>query len=356
MFRHAEAVIDRRIAASGVKPRGRAQIGGGNARELPGRFWTVPLLGDEGGPIQELVPVAAFAHEFLVDEPLGDDHMRHRRNQGDIGPGAQGQMIIGLDMRRAHQVDAARIDDDQFGALAQPLLHARGEYGMRVGRITADDQNDVGLVDRIEILRAGGSAEGLVEAIAGWRVTDARAGVDVVIAEARANELLNKITFLVRAARRGDATDGAATVFCLDLLKPSGGEGNRLVPRYDSPGLRDFLADHWIEHSVAVVGVAIGEAALDAAMAMIGLAVLPGNHAHDFLAAHFRLESAADAAIGAGGDRRMLGLAYLDDRPLLKRRRWASLNAGAAGHAFRLKERLAHASRDAAVETAAADG
>ena len=303
------------------------------------RLGAVALLGDEGGPILELVPVAAFAHEGLVDEALGDDHMRHRGDDRDIGSGPQRQMVIRLHMRRAHEVDAARIDDNQLGALAQPLLHARGEYGMRVGRIAADDQDDVGLVDRIEILRAGGSAEGLVEAIAGRRVTDARAGVDVVIAEARANELLNEITFLVGAARRGDAADGAATVFCLDFLEASGGEGNRLVPRYDAPGLRDFLADHWIEHTVAMVGVAIGEAALDAAMAMIGLAVLPGNHAHDFLAAHFGLEGAADAAIGAGGDRRMLGLADLDDRLLLKRRRWAGLHAGAAGHAFRTQRR-----------------
>ena len=65
-------------------------------------------------------------------------------------------------MRRAHQIDAARIDDDELGALAQPLLHLRGEHGMGVGRIGADDQDDVGLVDRIEILRAGRSAEGLV--------------------------------------------------------------------------------------------------------------------------------------------------------------------------------------------------
>ena len=89
-----------------------------------------------------------------------------------------------------------------------------------------------------------------------------------------------------------------------------------------------------------MVGIAVGEAALDAAMAMIGLAVLPGNHAHDLLAAHFRLESAADAAIGAGGDRRMLGQAYLDDRLLLKRRRWAGLYAGAAGDAFGLEKGL----------------
>ena len=63
-----------------------------------------------------------------------------------------------------------------------------------------------------------------------------------------------------------------------------------------------------------MVGVAPGEAALDAGMAAIGLAVLVGDHAHQLLAAHLGLEAAADAAIGAGRHHRMLGLADLDDR------------------------------------------
>jgi len=120
----AKTVINRRIAAGGVKPRGRAQIGGRDSGEFLALLGAVALLGTEGGPVLELVPVAAFAHEFLVDETLGDDHMRHRRHDGDVCAGLQRQMIIGLDMRRAHQVDAARIDADQLGALAQTRLHA----------------------------------------------------------------------------------------------------------------------------------------------------------------------------------------------------------------------------------------
>ncbi len=102
-------------------------------------------------------------------------------------------------------------------------------------------------------------------------------------------------------------------------------------------------------------GVAPGEAALDAGMAAIGLAVLPRHHAHQFLAAHFGLERAADAAIGAGRDHRMLGLADLDDGLLGQRRGRAGLHAGAAGDAFGAEERLVHAGRDAAVEAAPGD-
>ena len=109
------------------------------------------------------------------------------------------------------------------------------------------------------------------------------------------------------------------------------------------------------EQALAMGRVAIGEAALDAAMAVIGLAVLPGHHAHDFLAAHFSLEGAADAAIGAGGHRGMLGLADVDHRFLGQRRGRAGLHAGAAGDAFGFEEGFRHARRHAAVETAAAD-
>ena len=115
------------------------------------------------------------------------------------------------------------------------------------------------------------------------------------------------------------------------------------------------LADHRLEDAFLVGGVAPGEAALDAGMAAIGLAVLVRHHAHDFLAAHFRLEGAADAAIGAGRDHRMLGLADLDDGFFRQRRGRAGLHAGAAGDAFGAEKTFAHAGRDAAVEAAAGD-
>ena len=58
-----------------------------------------------------------------------------------------------------------------------------------------------------EILRAGRGAEGLVEAVAGRRVAHARAGVDVIVAEAAADQLLNQIALFIGAARGGNAAD-----------------------------------------------------------------------------------------------------------------------------------------------------
>ncbi len=100
-------------------------------------------------------------------------------------PGRSGRCTVGLDMGRAHDVGAARVDDDQLGALAQALLEARADNRMTIGRIAADDEHHIGIFDGVEILRAGGGAEGGAEAVAGRRVADARAGIDIIIAEAR---------------------------------------------------------------------------------------------------------------------------------------------------------------------------
>ena len=169
-------------------------------------------------------------------------------------------------------------------------------------------------------------------------MADARAGVDIVVAEAGADQLLDEIGLFIGAARRGDAADRALAIFGLDALELRGGVVDRLVPGDLAPGIADLGADHRLQDAVAMRRVAPGEAALDAGMAMIGLAVLIGNHADELFAAHLRLEGAADAAIGAGRDRRMFGLADRDHRFFGERRGRAGLNAGAAGHAFRLDE------------------
>jgi hypothetical protein len=190
----------------------------------------MPLVGDETRPGFEICGVAAFANERLVDEPFGDDHVRQRVHDGDVRAGTQREMMVRLDMRRAHEIDAAWIDDDQLRAGAQPPLHARGENGMRVGRIRADDEDHVGLVDRFEVLRARRGAKRLAEAITRRRVAYACAGVDVVVAEARANQLLNQEHLLVGAARGGNGPDRVAAVSGLDAFEFARRIRERLVP------------------------------------------------------------------------------------------------------------------------------
>src|SRR4029077_704763 len=80
------------------------------------------------------------------------------------------------------------------------------------------------------------------------------------------------------------------------------------------------------------------------------------HHPHDFVAAHFRLERAADAAIGAGSERRPFGLAFFDDLLFEQRAGRTRLHAGAAGHTLRFHELLVHAGGNDRVEAATGHG
>ncbi len=349
---HAKAVIDRAITAGGEQPRGFAQhlrIDAGHDR---GRFRAVLRQRHEGGPLLELAPVAALAHEGFIDEAFGNDDVRQRREHGNVGAGHQRQMQR-LEVRGFHHLRTARINHDELGALAQPLLQPRGEYGVGGGGIGADHHDDVGMLDGIEILRAGRGTERRRQAVAGRRMADAGAGVDIVVAESAADQLLHQIGFFIGAAGGGDAADRIAAILLLYALEFRRGEAECLVPRDLAPGILDPLADHRFEDALLVCGIAPGEAPLDAGMAAIGLAVLVGHHAHDFLAAHFRLEGAADAAVSTRRHHGMFRLADLDHGFFRQRRGRAGLYAGAAGHAFGAEKILVHAGRNAAVKTAA---
>ena len=71
---------------------------------------------------------------------------------------------------------------------------------MTVGRVGADQQDDVGILHTAERLRAGRGAERLLQPVTRRRMTDTRAGIDVVVAEAGADQFLHDVDFLDCAA------------------------------------------------------------------------------------------------------------------------------------------------------------
>ena len=89
---------------------------------------------------------------------------------------------------------------------------------------------------------------------------------------------------------------------------------------------------------------------------MIGLTVLPGDHAHHLAPLDLRLEGAAHPAIGAGGHHGALRLAQLDDGLLHEGRGRAGLDAGPTGDALGIHEGLLLASAHMGVEAASGDG
>src|SRR5262249_26501904 len=230
----------------------------------------------------------------------------------------------------------ARINHDQLSAFTQALLHTTSEHRVAVGRIGADHHQDVGVLDGVEVLSAGGGAERGLEAVTRRRVAHARASVDVVHAKAGPDQLLHQEGFLVGAARGGNATHGILAVLVLDALELGRNATDGLLPCGFTPRIGDLVAHHRLQDALLVGGIAPSEASLDAGMPAIGLAVLEWHHAHALLAAHLCLKGAANAAVGASGDDRMFGLADFDHSLLGQRGGGAGLHTGAAGHAFAL--------------------
>ena len=334
MLGDPEAVIDRAVPGLTVEAGGAADQFGLDADDGRLGFGRMFGLGDKGTPALEFHRGAALGDERLVDKALGDDDMGNGVHQRHVGAGAQRQVIGRLDVGRTDEIDAARIGDDQLRAGAQPLLHARGKDRVSVGGVGADQQDHVGLFDRGKILGAGRGAEGLLQAVAGGRMADAGAGVDVVVAEGGADHFLDDVDFFIGAARRTDAADGATAVFGLDRLEPVGGKADRLVPGDDAPRIGDLVADHRGRDTVVMGGVAEGEAPLDAGMPGIGAAILGRDHADQFVALEFGGERATDAAIGAGGVDGAGRHTVNDDGFFLERCGRAGGHAGAAGDAF----------------------
>ena len=207
-----------------------------------------------------------------------------------VGAGQQRQVMRCCDMRRAYQPDFARIDDNQLRTFAQSPFHLRGEHRVCHRRVGTDDHDDVGIHDAIEWLRARRRAERRIETVPGGRMTDARAGVHVVVAKRGAHEFLYDEHFFVGATRRCNAADGFAAVLSLNFLEALRSKANRLIPAHFTPRVTRIFTNQRFHDAIAMRGVAPGKAAFDTAVAVIGLAVFVRRHAHDLFAFHLDLE------------------------------------------------------------------
>ena len=290
--------------------------------------------------------------EVLLRKPFRDDDVRDRVHDRDVGAGLELQVVARRDVRRAHDVNRARVDHDQLRALAHAALHLRAENRMALGDVRADQHDHVALHDRSERLRAGGFAKRVLEAITGRRMADPGAGVDVVVAEARAHQLLDQERLLVAAAGRGDAADRIPAILRLQALELARRVGDRDLPAHGQPRVRDPASDHRRRDAIGVGRVSVGEAALDAGVTRVRAALAVRHHPHHGLTLDLCIQRAAHAAIAAGGRHGAVGLPGRGQRLLGEGRRRASLDARAAGDAFGCQERLVLARDNPRIEAA----
>ena len=201
---------------------------------------------------------------------------------------------------------------------------------MSFGGVSPHNYNDISISNRRKILSSSRLAKRLLQTVSGWGMTDARAGINVVIAKARSHHLLDEPDLFIGAARRRNRADTFLTVLFLDATKSGGRKRQRFIPTHFLPRLINRVSDHGLGHAVFMRSVTKGKTSFDASVPLVRFTVLPWGHANDFLPTHLCLEAAANTAISAGRSHRMLGNTTLDDTVLGEGRRWASCDTGAA--------------------------
>ena len=209
------------------------------------------------------------------------------------------------------------------------------------GRLRADDDDDVRVLDLVEARRDRAGADTFEQRRHRRGVAKPGTVIDVVGAEAGAHELLKEVRLFVRSLGRAEAGERARAMPVPNLPQALSRAVERFLPArfpevgqrirrvdVDIGGLRRVLpADQRRRQPVGMTHVVEAEAALDAEPAVVGRAVLAVDP-EDLVVLHVEGELAADAAIGA------------DALDLLGRRLLADLpgrheGAGRAGlHAF----------------------
>jgi len=231
----AESVVDRAVGSAGIQARRRTNLVRWYASNFLHRLRRIARLRDKLLPRFELMRVTSCGCELFVGQTFRHHDMRNRVDQRDVGAGANLQMIRRLHVWQPHDFGDARIDDDQLRALADSTLHLRGENRMPFRDVRADHHDHVGLHHRIEILGRRRGAERGLESVAGRRMTNARAGIDVVVAEPGAHQFLHEKSFLVGASRGRDRADRAAPVFFLEAPELRRRVFDRVGPRDLAP-------------------------------------------------------------------------------------------------------------------------
>ena len=219
----------------------------------------------------------------VVVELLFDDRMEQRVQQRDVAARLESEPMRGV----AHQILAARIDDDQLRAALRRLLEERGRDRMIHGRPSADDDDALRVHRGVERRGHGARADAFHERRDGRRVAEPRAVIDVVGFEARAHELLEQVGLLVRALRRAEARQRLAAALVENLLEPLGRARQRLFPRGFAEDLeavsvrfgavhiarRVVAADERLREALRRSDIVVAEAAFDAEPVLVRVTV-----------------------------------------------------------------------------------
>ena len=237
--------------------------------------------------------------------------MEQAVDQQHVGVGRELEDVAGV----LRQLGDARVDQDQGGRVmraARRVLDEAGGDRVVGGRVGADHDDDIGVVDVAHRVRYGARTDAFEQGRDRGGMAQPGAVVDVVVAEAEAHQLLEQVGLLVAALGRAEAGQRQRAVLLLDVRQAMRGKVQRLVParlaELRAPvggpaGKRGILgragaADQRHGEPGRMVRIVVAVTALDAEPAGIGRAVA-AIHPDDAVVLDPIAELAADAAIGA---------------------------------------------------------
>jgi hypothetical protein len=166
---HALQGLDRQIAGFGSELQGE-------------RFQTLAIFREAVDPA---------AQEFGMGEALVEDVAAHGAEPHDVGAGTCPQVEIGPPR---HFIFTQVGDDELLPVQLVGALHARGEHGMALGGVAADDQHQIGLLDIGDGARIAAVADRAEQPVGGRRLAISRAVVDIVGPDtARASFCIRKL-------------------------------------------------------------------------------------------------------------------------------------------------------------------
>ena len=184
------------------------------------------VLAHRFGKLLELL--GSGGDELLVVQMVAKDYVRQSVEQGHVRARPQRQPMI----RKPRQSDPPWIDDDHSRTpLQHGVLDPHADDRMGLGRVAADQQEHVGLLDFVQRVRGGAAAEYRGKTRHRRAMANAGAIVHVVRSHHRPHELLENVILFVACRGSTRYPDRVGAVLLLDGRQPFGHQPERFVPR-----------------------------------------------------------------------------------------------------------------------------
>ena len=191
----------------------------------------------------------------------------------------------------------ARVADDQRRVvLLLGLQHVQQRDGMRLGRVAADDEDGLGIVDVVVAVGHGAVAPCVGHTRHGGRVTDPGLVIHVVRAPI-GGKLAEQIGLFVGMLGRSQPVDAVRSAFLADLHHAVADLVDRLFPADALPLATLFL--HRVFQAALAMRVFAHRGALGAMGTQVERAVPAGLLPHPDTVLHFGHDGTADRTVGA---------------------------------------------------------